>query len=82
MLYKNTAHSRHKEQRSGVTSFKVGSAIKESGNYVCIPCGYKKFLQKGEVFPECFSCVKKVKYENDSFFKGLEMWELVDENKS
>jgi len=36
--------------------FFVGSIVRTSGYYVCVPCGYKKFLKKDGVFPKCSSC--------------------------
>lgn len=57
-------------------TFNVGSRVPGDGAYVCVPCGYKKKLKKGEVFPECFACMKSEKYDGDHYFKDLGLWEL------
>jgi len=37
-------------------AFSTGSIVRISGYYVCVPCGYKKFLRKDNLFPKCSSC--------------------------
>ena len=32
-------------------TFRTGMKVTEEGWYVCVPCGYKKFLKKGVRFP-------------------------------
>ena len=61
-------------------TFQVGDAVKLAGTYVCVPCGYKKFFKEGQVFPRCFACMKKSKYNDDDFFHDLELWELIKES--
>ena len=57
------------------TTFKTGSLVKMEGWYVCVPCGYKKYLKIGEYFPRCMKCLKE---EEREFFTGMELWEKVD----
>jgi len=37
-------------------AFSAGSIVRMSRYYVCVPCGYKKFLKKDNLFPKCSSC--------------------------
>lgn len=39
--------------------YHVGDPAPEEGEYVCVPCGFQRRLQKGEVFGECLSCLKE-----------------------
>ena len=59
--------------------FSVGMTVGESGTYVCVPCGYRKYLKKGDKFPACISCMKMKKGSGDGerFFKVMEQWELL-----
>lgn len=52
----------------------VGHTVNKSGTYVCVPCGYKKYLEKGQKFPSCTKCMGKKWFE-----KGLEIWEGVSD---
>ena len=38
--------------------YHVGDIAPEEGKYVCVPCGYRRKLEKGEKFGECLSCFK------------------------
>ena len=53
-------------------TYEVGSIVKETGHYICVPCGYKRYLEKGQKFPDCLKCMGK-----RLFKKGLETWEKV-----
>lgn len=38
--------------------YHVGDVVPKEGEYVCVPCGFKKNLRPGEEFSECISCMK------------------------
>jgi len=38
--------------------YHVGDNVPKEGQYVCVPCGFKKKLKPGDVFGECLSCFK------------------------
>ncbi|MDO8558180.1 MAG: hypothetical protein Q7S09_03250 [bacterium] len=38
--------------------YHVGDLAPHEGEYVCVPCGFKKLLKTGESFSECLSCMK------------------------
>lgn len=59
-------------------AYKVGSEVPESGFYVCVPCGNKKYLKAGAHFGSCLMCFGK---ERKLFRKGLELWERIFERK-
>ncbi len=56
--------------------YKVGEKVPESGFYICIPCGSKKYLKAGKYFKSCLKCFGK---ERRLFKKGLELWERIYE---
>lgn len=58
-----------------LATYQVGSAVEESGCYICVPCGYKKYLSKGSRFPRCLKCMGK----REEFIRGLELWERYHE---
>lgn len=35
---------------------KVGDAVKESGMYLCVPCGYIQKFEAGSTFTTCEAC--------------------------
>jgi len=57
--------------------FDVGRTVPQTGRYICVPCGYTRHLQKGTIFPQCFSCIEGKKYNGDIYFKDLGLWELL-----
>ena len=56
-------------------TYEVGTVVEESGWYICVPCGYKKHLRKGDRFSSCMKCLGK---EENNFKRGLERWERVN----
>lgn len=69
------------------TTYSKGDQVTEEGDYVCVPCGFKKHLAPGETFPECMSCMAGTPdTKNEEFAEGMEMWEKVEsesvENKT
>lgn len=56
--------------------FSKGDKVLAAGEYVCVPCGYKKQYQPGEVFGECMSCLSGTPSgQHEEFLAGEEMWE-------
>lgn len=64
------------------TTYNKGDAVEESGNYICVPCGYHRFFRKGEQFTECMSCLSGTINGHEEFAEGLELWEKMQEQKS
>ena len=52
-------------------TYRVGCTVEKDDFYVCVPCGYRKYLKQGTKFPDCLKCMGK-----RWFKKGLESWEL------
>jgi len=69
-----------KEKVNDGVIFSVGTIVQKTAMYICVPCGSKKRLIKGGLFPRCLSCMKKEKFNDDDFFKNLEQWEFVEES--
>lgn len=63
------------KNKDGAQTYKVGDTVPERGNYICVPCGNKKFLQVGARFKSCLMCLGK---ERRSFRKGMELWEKMN----
>lgn len=59
-----------------IATYKVGQIAEESGYYICVPCGYKKYFAAGRRFTSCLKCFGK----GQRLKKGLELWERIDEN--
>ncbi|MBI4262510.1 hypothetical protein HY624_03220 [Candidatus Uhrbacteria bacterium] len=62
-------------------TFDTGSQVEANGLYVCAPCGYKKRLETGEIFPECDSCTRKNEEEvdEDDRMPPSGIWEFVSD---
>lgn len=71
---KESVQKKHPKLEHALT-FKVGEPVPESGYYVCVPCGYKKYYKKGESFTSCMGCMAELPEE---FAPGLELWEKVE----
>jgi len=69
-----------KEDISSKT-YNIGCVVPCSGFYVCVPCGYKKYFERGGKFTRCFGCLENKKNEGDHYFKDLGLWELVNKKK-
>ena len=60
--------------------YKLGEKVKIRGLYVCVPCGYKRRLKRGNVFPSCIGCMSVSRWvTNDEFLEAEAMGEEVDE---
>lgn len=58
--------------------FNKGDHVPAAGEYVCVPCGFKKTYQPGEQFTECMSCFSGTPDgQHEEFVEGEEMWEKV-----
>lgn len=58
-------------------TFNKGDSVPKEGNYVCVPCGYRKHFSPGEHFSECTSCLSGTPDGEEEYLDGLEMWEPV-----
>ncbi len=60
-------------------TYNKGDVVNESGNYICVPCGYHRFFRQGEQFTECMSCLSGTLNGHEEFAAGLELWEKMTE---
>lgn len=65
------------KKEKNVETYKVGSIVPEDGQYVCVPCGMKKYLTEGSRFESCLKCLGK---SRKIFRKNMELWEKVIAN--
>lgn len=61
------------------TTFNKGDIAAEAGNYVCVPCGFRKHFKQGEQFSECMSCLSGTKHGDEEYAEGLELWEKAQD---
>ena len=59
-------------------TYQTGDIVGKTDFYICVPCGYKKYLQKGVRFPNCLNCIKKG--EKKMLTQGLELWERIHQS--
>lgn len=59
------------------TTYNRGDAVPTEGEYVCVPCGYRRHFQHGEQFTECLSCLSGTKDGHEDYAEGLELWEKI-----
>ncbi|MBI3956710.1 MAG: hypothetical protein HY340_01845 [Candidatus Kerfeldbacteria bacterium] len=57
------------------TTFSKGERVPQEGDYVCVPCGYRRHFQPGEQFSECLSCLSGTADGHEDYVEGMEMWE-------
>lgn len=56
--------------------YNKGEAVPAPGEYVCVPCGFRRIYQSGEQFGECTSCLSGTPQgQHEDFVEGMEMWE-------
>jgi hypothetical protein len=58
-------------------AYHKGDTVSDEGDYVCVPCGFRKHLKPGKQFPECTSCLSGTEEGHDDYVEGLELWEKV-----
>lgn len=52
-----------------------GDLVEKPGDYVCVPCGYRKHYETGDTFGECISCLAGTDEGHEDYVAGMEMWE-------
>ncbi len=62
------------QKTKNADTYKVGSIVPEDGEYVCVPCGMKKYLTEGSRFESCLKCFGK---SRKMFRRNMELWEKV-----
>jgi len=55
------------ENYKKILNLEVGWRVKQDGMYVCVPCGYRRRFNEGDIFPSCFACLKNKKYDDDIY---------------
>ncbi len=61
-----------------LTPLSKGDTVPADGEYVCVPCGFKRHYQAGEKFGECLSCLSGTPQgQHEDYVEGMEMWEPV-----
>lgn len=64
----------------GALIYHVGQRVTISGQYVCVPCGYRRTFAVGDVFPPCINCMRVSKPVSDIEFEEAALrGEEIDE---
>lgn len=63
------------------TTYSKGERAQEEGEYICVPCGFKKRYTIGEPFGECTSCLAGTSDGDKDYVEGTGMWEKIVEDK-
>jgi hypothetical protein len=58
-------------------TFHKGDSVGKEGDYICVPCGYKKHFEPGDTFTECTSCLAGTSEGHEDYMDGTEMWEKI-----
>ncbi len=58
--------------------YKIGDPVPESGDYVCVPCGYVQYFEAGVTFTTCEACYAGTDIGPEGYTEPeAEFWELV-----
>lgn len=58
--------------------YAIRDIIPASGSYLCIPCGYVQYFEKGEKFTECLACLAGTSFGPAGFQSDAdEFWQLL-----
>lgn len=58
--------------------YKIGDAIPENGNYICVPCGYVQYFEVGGLFTTCDACFAGTELAPEGYKAAeSEFWQLV-----
>ncbi len=61
------------------TIFSVGEKVPFSGRYVCVPCGYTQYFEKGDMFTICEVCLAGTPDGPTGYESAdSEFWEYVE----
>lgn len=52
--------------------------VLEEGEYICVPCGFRKHFKVGDIFSECTSCLSGTEDGHEKYVEGLELWEKFE----
>ncbi len=58
-------------------TYSKGDRVEVPGEYICVPCGYKKHFNLGDVFGECTSCLAGSEEGDPQHVEGTAIWEKV-----
>lgn len=58
-------------------AYSIGEEVPEDGIYICVPCGYKLKLNRGDKYPECISCLERHKDVDMKEISDQGTWEKV-----
>lgn len=62
------------------STYRVGERVRRGGQYVCVPCGYKRIFAAGEVFPPCINCMRVSRpVSDDEFEEAALRGDAIDE---
>jgi hypothetical protein len=58
--------------------FKIGDVVPESGEYICVPCGFVQRFEAGKQFTTCEACYAGTDIGPDGYTEpDAEFWEKL-----
>ena len=58
--------------------FKKGDLVLQSGQYVCVPCGYVQYFEAGTLFTECYACLAGTEFGPEGYRADeQEFWQFL-----
>ena len=61
------------------TLYKIGDMIPQSGNYICVPCGYVQYFLMGEQFTTCDACLAGTNDGPEGYKETeAEFWQFIE----
>ena len=59
-------------------TFKKGDVVLQSGQYVCAPCGYIQYFERGALFTECLACLAGTEFGPEGYRENEEdFWQFL-----
>ena len=58
-----------------MSEYNKGDIVKETGKYVCVPCGFHHEYKEGDIFGECTSCLAGTNDGHENYTDGTGLWE-------
>jgi hypothetical protein len=59
--------------------YKIGDTVVQSGNYVCVPCGFVQYFDAGEQFTTCIACFAGTDNGPEDYRTSeIEFWEFMN----
>lgn len=60
--------------------YKIGDEVPQSGQYLCVPCGYVQYFNEGDLFTTCDACLAGTPDGPEGYKQDeADFWQLIIE---